>query len=762
MDVLLVEDNPDDADLVWEYLADGGFRVTRVDRLSRAEQLLTQEHFDVAVLDLGLPDSRGYETFRRFQEVAPDLPVVILTILDDEDVALQALRSGGQDYLFKSEFGGAVLARALRYAAERKRIELELAKARDEALEYSRMKSRFLANATHELRNPLHGILGTGRLLLEHPCTEDERREFAQMLVSSGEGLLRLVNDLLDLSRVEAGKMEIVSEAFDTLEPFDTSVELLRLQAEEKGLRLETILGPHIPPRVEGDAGRIRQIVLNLLGNAIKFTEHGSITVGVEAQTRSAEAVSLRFFVKDTGPGITPSDQRIIFEPFGRASSSRKSIGTGLGLAISSQLVQLMGGELGVDSEPGTGSTFWVRLVVPVQPTCEPPTVQNGRPGHLLVADDDPVSRRVLQHVLSDAGHTVRTVTNGQQVLAALLERPCDLVILDSRMPVMDGLETARQIRRFGFGNSALPLVALTADNRAEERRKCLEAGMNDFLTKPVEPGELRRRVAELLANPKTEPPVDVRETLDVQYLRKLRRRMQGENRQSFEAMLQDFLQSIPVQLDEARAALAEGDAERFSSIIQNLKGASGWVGGQRLAGLCLKIEAGQFAPSEALARLEHEYERFRNALTRKPWQGDTRESLAERTQEAETLFVSGRWEEAEAAYSRLLAENPADSGLQGVTELIRDLRRETADRPEWAAELAELCLEFRQYAFAEIYLLKAAHGHLQRGDLEGVARALSRLQVCQWMRAGSARTVLNPCPSGNDGIVGPAFQKMS
>lgn len=420
--------------------------------------------------------------------------------------------------------GRRAIRAAQQHAAEMVASERSLKEARDSAQAANIAKSRFLATMSHEIRTPMNGVLGMAQLLLAPDLSEGDRTKYAETILTSGHTLLALLNDILDLSKIEAGKLELEAKAFEVASLLETTRNLFSGAAQAKGLLLECEWAGSAGQRYQGDAHRLAQMMANLVGNAIKFTASGSVRLVCVERSRALGRAHLEFSVTDTGIGIAQKDMALLFKPFSQTDSSitREFGGSGLGLSLVRTLAQAMGGEVGVASDPGRGTRFWFSVPMEVLDAQSPPALsvqgvipgKTGNPpagdslkGHLLVAEDNPINAVVIQSFAARLGLTIALVGDGQKAVDAITQRPDGvqaphLVLMDVHMPVMDGYTATERIRQWESAHEQrrIPIIALTADAFEEDRQRCLTAGMDDFLTKPVAMAVLRSVLTKWLA----------------------------------------------------------------------------------------------------------------------------------------------------------------------------------------------------------------------------------------------------------------------
>jgi len=519
MRLLLVEDDEDDYVLTQGLLEDiiaGEYELTWASTPEEARRHFTNNAHDLCLMDYRLGAEDGLSLLREAPQLGFKGPIIMLTGQDNKQLDREALNAGAEDYLVKSQLNPAGLARTIRYALTRREMEKERVE-RLRAETENRSKSEFLAHLSHELRTPLTAILGYTDLLLSTETNPDKNH--LHIIKRNGRHLLSLLNDVLDLSKIEAGKLEIDLMDVNLHDFVNEIFSLISVNAQDKNLRLNISAPSPLPIRIKTDPTRLRQILLNLLGNAIKFTPSGKVSLEIKEALVDHQSY-LQFAITDTGLGISPEDLSKLFKPFSQVGDrvGLQQQGTGLGLAISCQLAQRLGGDITVVSTLGTGSTFTVNIDPgslhqverrELQPTEKMDTTKINKAinfkGHVLVTDDLPDIRLLIGHLITSFGGRIGYATNGQEALDLIEQKikehdPFDLLIMDSQMPVMDGLTATRHLRAKGYTK---PIIALTAASLQGERERCLEAGCDDYLSKPIDAETLLTRLQALLRREK-------------------------------------------------------------------------------------------------------------------------------------------------------------------------------------------------------------------------------------------------------------------
>jgi signal transduction histidine kinase len=504
--VLLIEDNAADAEIVREMLEGvrRAFRIDVVSRLAVGIRALNENHFDVVLVDLNLPDSSGIDTFLAIHAACPELPIILLTGLEDEQIAEQAVKEGAQDYLVKNQIDGKLLDRSIRYAIERKKILRENVRLYDEAERASRAKDQFVAMLSHELRTPLTAILGWSVLLRDGPMDSENAKRAAKTIEQNARLQGRIIDDLLDVSRIVTGKLMLKVGPVMLANVIQSAVDSVRSAADTKQLTIVCDYDPEVPP-ISGDADRLQQVFWNILSNSTKFTPKGGrIEIALRNAGGEAEIV-----IRDNGSGISPDVLPHIFEPFRQADSSASRVhgGLGLGLSIVRHLVEMHGGTVEAFSE-GTdrGSQFTMRF-----PVLDSRVLQRGdAPWPLstarldgcsvLVVDDEIEHAGLLKVILEQSGASVIVGTNASQGFDLFNAHRPDVLLTDIGLPSHDGYYLLKQVREAEKSNGLqrTPAAAITAYGREEDKSRIISAGFDAFLGKPIEPSAVIELVQDL------------------------------------------------------------------------------------------------------------------------------------------------------------------------------------------------------------------------------------------------------------------------
>lgn len=557
--------------------------------------------YDIVLLDLSLPDSMGLDTLQKFLSAFPKAAVIVLTGLDDAKKGLDAVRAGAYDYLIKGDINSSLLSKSLLYAAV-KRSNADLSREKEIAQEAAELKQRFLAHMSHELRTPLNVVIGMSQLI-DGEESPDKRKEYLDSLSKSARDLLQLINNVLDFSKLESGKVEPEVRDFDLEQLLSDLITIFKYKAEEKGLRL--ILDSKLDSKkiVVGDSHRLKQVLTNLLQNAIKYTKDGE----VKLSTRE-DGDLVHFDVSDTGIGITEDQLSRIFQSFTQASESitRRFGGTGLGLTIAKEIVHVMGGELSAESTPGQGSIF--KFYLPLQKGDVSKTnadlaqasakqkQQLQTSARLLVADDHELNRIVVREMLSKRyqGISIDFAENGLEAIEQVQKNNYELILMDISMPKMDGHEAIAKIR--SEWNKEVPIIVMTAHFQEREREKSEEVGANGFLNKPVDQTLLYQEIEKHLTTkvlPKGEASPDIPTeslgefAIDLSYMDHLSNGDLALKKEIIESILDDF----PKELVHLSSHYQNSDFSGFYEVAHKMKTSLAYFGVKERPELKLVME---------------------------------------------------------------------------------------------------------------------------------------------------------------------------
>jgi signal transduction histidine kinase len=523
--ILLVDDLEEN--LVSLEMVLGDFDVTFVKATSGSEALrkTLNDDFALAILDVQMPGMDGYETLAlmRKRKKTKYLPVIFVSAIHQSELhIIKGIETGAVDFIPKPIIPEILVGKVKNFLdlfSQKQELKSllqkleennkELAIQKEKAEEATRVKAMFLANMSHEIRTPLNGILGISKILEESGLNQNQK-ELADIITTSGENLLNIINDILDFSKIESGQIQLENIEFSLSKIVDNIFNLLKFNADKKNIQLSVNIDKDMPDTLTGDPYRLNQILTNLVNNAIKFTDKGSVKIEVETLDQENDVVELMFKVVDTGIGISEEGIKKLFKEFSQTESSttRKYGGTGLGLAICSNLVSLMGGKIGVNSKIGEGSEFWFKLKFNYQQRQkvkkQPESIKISGDVKILYAEDNPVNQRVTQLLLKKIGIKCDIAVNGEKAVEMHLKNKYDLILMDMQMPVLDGVESAKKIREAEAENqeeNPVFIVAVTANAYSEDKKKCFDAGMNDFISKPFKIAELEKIINSAINN---------------------------------------------------------------------------------------------------------------------------------------------------------------------------------------------------------------------------------------------------------------------
>ncbi|CAN2046884.1 two-component system, sensor histidine kinase and response regulator [Candidatus Magnetomoraceae bacterium gMMP-13] len=702
--ILAVDDNPINLSVLFNYLGKFGFTVLVVKSGEKALELIEKRRPDIILLDIMMPGINGFEICRLLKEKkeTSNLPIIFMSALSETIDKVKGFELGCVDYITKPFHHEEVLARVsthlhiqklknsldqknkflMKEIAEHKQTEDALERARlkitrkasqlenrnkemqkvnlwlEKSIKFAnkmvaeveaanRAKSEFLAVMSHEIRTPMNGILGMAEIMLNTELLPDQR-EYLEIIRNSGEYLLSIINDILDFSKIESGRMKLEKEPFELKPCIKEIIKVMTSNIIKKNINLIYTFDPEIPPFINGDIIRIRQILFNLVGNAIKFTEQGQISISVKKykkknlvqknleinETKEDSTFYLIFSIKDTGIGIPIDKIDLLFDSFSQvnASTTRKYGGTGLGLAISLRLVQLMGGKLWVESTPGKGSTFFFTINTKAEQPIHKETadkkqidyqISKQHPMRILVAEDNLVNQKVTLRMLKEIGYKGDIVDNGLQAVEAVKQQIYDVVLMDIMMPKMNGLEAAHHIREELPKDRQPRIIAMTADAMEGRRKKYIDEGMDDYISKPVRIKDLIKvlnistQIDKTIKAPVKKIETDPESCINLNRIYSLASGIESV----VIDLINTFLDEAPQEIAKIKEAKTSNDAKKFQIEAHALKSSSALFGANSISKRCKIMEdAGsneklELISEENIMELKEEYEIVKKAL---------------------------------------------------------------------------------------------------------------------------------------------------
>ncbi len=607
--VLVVDDEPDNFDVIEALLSDCGYNLHYATDGQHAIDSLEIFQPDLLLLDVMMPNVDGLEVCQWMSQspIWKFTPIIIVTALNSKEDLARCLAAGADDFVSKPV--NRIELRARVNSMLRIKHQHDLLQQAKTAVEVAaRAKVDFLAMMSHEIRTPIHGVLGMTQLLATTQLTPIQQK-YVRTTQVSGEMLLAAIDDILDFSKIDSGKLELEAHPLDLHNLLQDLVDLLLPKATEKDLALSYTFAADVPQYILSDVTRLRQILLNLINNAIKFTATGTVTISCHTAANSAGQHELHFAVADTGIGIAAEDIARLFQPFTQASSSitRQYGGTGLGLTICRRLIELMQGSIWIESELGRGATFHFKIAteaidrldaLPSVSAAQPP-LGKALPREILIAEDNHVARELAVAMFDRLGYTPDFVNNGIEAIAAVRSKSYDMLFLDLHMPQLDGLETARYLveewENFDLQYQRPTIVAMTASAMPEDRETCLAAGMDDYLSKPIFLDALERTIwkwqqpTDIQTAPSLAAPAISVVTLDRTAIDRLREVSATLPQRAIQIFLDE---EAPHLLEQLATSLPSGNLATIGTAAHSLRGTASALGAGKLAQLCQQLES--------------------------------------------------------------------------------------------------------------------------------------------------------------------------